>query len=512
MLVLGILFNPGACKPDFRTDNYCPERIDFAFFKTRNILIVFFLPFFYLCFEFVKNFRLISTIIVSVLVLLFSSEVKAQETIFFRINNSDIDSGFKQNASVLNSIETTLSSRTPSRVRIHAAASPDGPTALNTRLSRERAQVAVDLIKKLCPNLPDSTFVVTTTAEDIDGTLLYIGKSGKDWADEATKILSREVSNPEEGLRHIHNGQVWRYLADEVFPLLRKTDIEFTFESDAVVPVVSGDDSATEVPVEQISAPSGDKKSQLPWWSIALLGLLGAGTLGFGAMYLNEHRKNRRTSVPYKPVGPAISSTATPPVRPAVSPSASSASTAAAAAAAAAAVAASAVAASTPEPEPEPEPDPVMPEPEPEPEIVPVVEPVAEPVVEETVLETPVEVPVAPIPVVEEAPAVAEEPSQFATRVYDLIVKNIDNADFGVEQLAAAMGMSRIHLNRKLKAESIASPSSLLKEARMQLASRLIRENTHSMADISSRCGFATPSYFSTAFKDYYGVSPSDYK
>lgn len=411
--------------------------------------------------------RLISTVFVSFLVLLFSCEAKAEETIFFRINNSDIDSGFKDNASVLHNLETLLASRVPAQVRIHAAASPDGPTALNTRLSRERAYAGVTLLKSMCPQLPDSVFTVTTTAEDIDGTLSLISKSGQEWADEAKQILSRSVSNPEEGLRHIHGGKVWRYLADEVFPLLRKTEIEFVFETEAVIPAATDTDSASEAPVEQISAQSSGNSSGLPWWSIALMALLGGGTVAFGGLYFSERNKNRNL--------------------------------------------------------PKPSAEPAEPsEPEVEPEAGPELEPaVEEPVVEEPISE-PVSAPDVPIipvvpvvPVTEEEPEAPEapaEPSVFASKVYDLINDNIDDPDFGVEQLAGLMGMSRIHLNRKLKAESIASPSALLKEARMKLASRLIRENTLSMAEISSKCGFATPSYFSTAFKDFYGVTPSEYK
>lgn len=501
-----------------------------------------------------KIVKLISALISALLVLLFSSEARADETIFFRINNSDIDSGFKDNAQVLKSIEAALSSRTPSKVRIHAAASPDGPTALNTRLSRERAQAGVTLIKNICPGIADSVFVVTTTAEDIDGAVSYIGKSGKDWSDEAIKILSRGVSNPEEGLRHIHGGTVWRYLADEVFPLLRKTTIEFVFDTEPVVPVVATIEPASEGPETQISEPVNGKSSSLPWWSIALMGLLGAGAATFGGLYVAEHRKNRAMSAAASTkAAPAASTYAT-----SAAASASKAATAAAAATVAAATvatAATAAAASSAAPETSAEPE------------APAVSQAEAPVEAESASEAPVEAQNAPetpvdaavetvnpaqagtdVPVEglgvaaaaavaataavagalageegasepeisseepEVAPEEAPEPSYFATKVYDLIDENIGNADFGVEQLAEAMGMSRIHLNRKLKAESIASPSALLKEARMKRASALIREKVLSLAEISSKCGFTTPSYFSTAFKDFYGVTPSEYK
>ena len=79
------------------------------------------------------------------------------------------------------------------------------------------------------------------------------------------------------------------------------------------------------------------------------------------------------------------------------------------------------------------------------------------------------------------------------------------------EEMAATLGLSRIHLNRKLKAEANTSPSTMLKEVRMKHARALLDEGKLSVAEISLACGFSTPSYFSTAFREYYGKTPSEY-
>ena len=42
-------------------------------------------------------------------------------------------------------------------------------------------------------------------------------------------------------------------------------------------------------------------------------------------------------------------------------------------------------------------------------------------------------------------------------------------------------------------------------------AAELILENKYSIAEISYMTGFPNPKYFSTAFKKFYGVSPSKY-
>ena len=92
-----------------------------------------------------------------------------------------------------------------------------------------------------------------------------------------------------------------------------------------------------------------------------------------------------------------------------------------------------------------------------------------------------------------------------------MIEANYIRPDYGVEDIAEALGLSRIHLNRKLKAEAGTSPSTMLKDFRMKHALALLDEKKLSVAEISAACGFSTPSYFSTAFRDYYGKTPSEY-
>lgn len=118
----------------------------------------------------------------------------------------------------------------------------------------------------------------------------------------------------------------------------------------------------------------------------------------------------------------------------------------------------------------------------------------------------------APVPAPSPAPKpAAPAPSSFYQVVLRLIERNYIHPDYGVEEMAATLGLSRIHLNRKLKAEANTSPSTMLKEVRMKHARALLDEGKLSVAEISLACGFSTPSYFSTAFREYYGKTPSEY-
>ena len=141
-----------------------------------------------------------------------------------------------------------------------------------------------------------------------------------------------------------------------------------------------------------------------------------------------------------------------------------------------------------------------------------------EPVIQKE--ETPV-VQAAPVQE-EEIPAAKEESaplgieealkaSDFGQKVWDLVIANLSNPAYGVEQVAADLEISRIHVNRKLKAQTGYSPSAVFKFIRMNHASRLLLEGKLTIADVARECGFASASYFSTAFKDYYKQSPSEY-
>ena len=118
----------------------------------------------------------------------------------------------------------------------------------------------------------------------------------------------------------------------------------------------------------------------------------------------------------------------------------------------------------------------------------------------------------APVPAAEPAHVPALKPaSSFYQEVLLLVERNYIRPDYGVEELADALGLSRIHLNRKLKAEAGTSPSTMLKEVRMKHAIALLDEGRLSVAEIAAACGFSTPSYFSTAFREYCGKTPSEY-
>lgn len=108
-------------------------------------------------------------------------------------------------------------------------------------------------------------------------------------------------------------------------------------------------------------------------------------------------------------------------------------------------------------------------------------------------------------------PEIVNEPGEFTKLVIGLVKEHLSDPDFGVETIAEITGMSRIHVNRKLKAEGAPAPSAMVKKERMDKAEQLLRSGEYSIAEISKLCGFRTPAYFATAFKEFFGCTPTDF-
>ena len=96
-------------------------------------------------------------------------------------------------------------------------------------------------------------------------------------------------------------------------------------------------------------------------------------------------------------------------------------------------------------------------------------------------------------------------------KIMNVINDNISSPDFSVERLATEVGLSRVHLHRKLKELTNLSARDFIKSIRMRQAARLLREKKLSVAEVAYATGFANPSHFSNSFKEMYGVPPTAY-
>lgn len=100
---------------------------------------------------------------------------------------------------------------------------------------------------------------------------------------------------------------------------------------------------------------------------------------------------------------------------------------------------------------------------------------------------------------------------EFLEKAIKIIEANLDEYDFSVEKLSRELGMSRSNLYLKVKAITGESVTALIKRIRLKKAAGLLEQRKYTVAEIAYMCGFNTPSYFSTAFKQFYGYMPTEY-
>ena len=89
---------------------------------------------------------------------------------------------------------------------------------------------------------------------------------------------------------------------------------------------------------------------------------------------------------------------------------------------------------------------------------------------------------------------------------------NISRSDLSVEELSRALGMSRVHLYKKLLQITGKSPIEFIRVIRLKRAAQLLRESQLHVSEVAYEVGFNNPKYFSRHFKDEFGVLPSAYQ
>ena len=96
-------------------------------------------------------------------------------------------------------------------------------------------------------------------------------------------------------------------------------------------------------------------------------------------------------------------------------------------------------------------------------------------------------------------------------RVMDVINENIGDSDLSVDMIAQKVGISRVHLHRKMKELTNQTPHSFIRNIRLQQAAKLLKDGKQSITDVMYICGFSNSASFSTMFKNLYGCSPREY-
>lgn len=121
---------------------------------------------------------------------------------------------------------------------------------------------------------------------------------------------------------------------------------------------------------------------------------------------------------------------------------------------------------------------------------------------------------------VEAADREAEKPQQqprtrdedFLANLRNAIQAKMGDSELSVEDIGAAVGLSRVQLYRKVKALTGHTPVELLRSARLNRGRQLLVSTGKSISEVAYAVGFTSPSYFTKCFKEEFGMLPGDVK
>ncbi|WP_224490393.1 helix-turn-helix transcriptional regulator [Robertkochia flava] len=98
----------------------------------------------------------------------------------------------------------------------------------------------------------------------------------------------------------------------------------------------------------------------------------------------------------------------------------------------------------------------------------------------------------------------------YVKKLREIVLENIENEDFDVESFAALAGGSRSDLYRKIKKHTGKSVTEFVRDIRLRTSLKYLGDGTHTVAEVSYKVGFSSPTYFNKCFKDKFGFTPGD--
>lgn len=100
---------------------------------------------------------------------------------------------------------------------------------------------------------------------------------------------------------------------------------------------------------------------------------------------------------------------------------------------------------------------------------------------------------------------------QFLGKLRKIILENIGKAEPNVDELASQLGISRVHLYRKVKKLTDMSVSEFIISVKLKKSLDYLRNSGKTITEIAYESGFSSQSYYTRCFKEQFKISPSDF-
>ncbi|MEM6784681.1 MAG: AraC family transcriptional regulator [Bacteroidota bacterium] len=108
-------------------------------------------------------------------------------------------------------------------------------------------------------------------------------------------------------------------------------------------------------------------------------------------------------------------------------------------------------------------------------------------------------------------PEVTSADEALLAAVRQTVEAHLADEDFGVRDLAEAVGLSRSQLYRRLHALTGQSTSDVIRTIRLERGAQLLAAGVGTVSEVAYAVGFKTVSHFSNAFTAHHGCRPSLY-
>lgn len=100
----------------------------------------------------------------------------------------------------------------------------------------------------------------------------------------------------------------------------------------------------------------------------------------------------------------------------------------------------------------------------------------------------------------------------FIDKAVKIVEENLSEPDFDVQRLADGMNMSRSTLTRKLKSVSGDTPLDFIRHIKMKHARHMLEDSGRNISEVAATLGYYNRKYFTTCFKEEFGMTPSEYQ
>lgn len=107
--------------------------------------------------------------------------------------------------------------------------------------------------------------------------------------------------------------------------------------------------------------------------------------------------------------------------------------------------------------------------------------------------------------------ALTKADDAFLKALNEVVISNMKEPEFCLDDMASMLNMSRSSLNRKIKGLLGLTPNDYIRLERLKKAAILLKEGECKINEVCYMVGFNTPSYFTKCFQKQFGILPKDF-